>query len=359
METITLDQALDVLQATLSSFKKECALTYLYSSYALFNSLWKSRMVIEGGDKVERPITLDDEGNAKHQGNWEQDTHNVINTDQMITANWKRASSNFSINLIEMSYNRGAARIYDKIQNKHNNTIREIIDHVYAAALAVPNSSSDALNPEGVPGWLVQGTDDSTGDWTGYNGTYADGSARSGGVGGITCSATSRPRWANYYADHNGDLDDSLLVILDRATRKLHFEAPIYPKNPGGNEVSDKFSLYSNDNVIGNLNHLYAKSDDQMGVRISQHYGIPHFKGMPFQYVDILDTAQTNYYGTDPIFGVNHELFYPVVQTGWDFRIGKPRARDAQHVVLTTDIDLVYTYIMERRKNAGFLLNQQ
>ena len=84
-----------------------------------------------------------------------------------------------------------------------------------------------------------------------------------------------------------------------RRSSKLNFEGPQFSeKLPGTNF---KFSLYSNDNIIGSLNLLYAKSDDQMGYRISEHFGFPNFKGIPFNYVDILGSASVSLYGTDPI----------------------------------------------------------
>lgn len=365
MENIVLDQAVDIINATLVDLKKKRNLmTYAYTNYRLLNSLWNGRVKVGGGKNIERYITLGDEGNAKHRGNWEEDTHNVVNITEVIKAYWVTASSNFSYNVIESDMNQGAAQIYDVVEAKYNNCLRELSDEMYEGCLTTPTSSADKLNPKALPAWISYGTNGSTGGWTCYGGRYNDG----GGVattadfnsGDIASSATSNARWASYYADHDGDLDESLLVLLDRATRKLNFEGPQYPKaldetGRGGG----RFSLYSNDNVIGNINLLYAKSDDQMGYRIGSHFGVPTFKQMPFEYVGILDTANTTIYGTDPIFGVNHELFYPVVLGNWDFKIGKPRARDQQHLVVTTDIDVVYTWICENRQFGGFLVNQQ
>ena len=146
--------------------------------------------------------------------------------------------------------------------------------------------------------------------------------------------------------------------MLDRATRKLNFNGPELGKKL--DKESGNFSLYSNDNVIGNINLLYAKSDDQMGIRPNRHFGDrPMFKGMTFQYVDLFDTADTDIYGTDPIFGVNHNLLYPVVLNNWDMKIGKPRQRDKQHLVLTVDMDIVYSIICEDRRRAGFQISQR
>jgi len=359
MDDVLIAQATDILQATLPDLsKKRCVLTYAYSNYGFMNTFWKNRAKLGGGDKVERFITLEDEGNAGHRNRWSEDTHNIVNTDHTISVDWVLLSGNLSWNVVEQDMNKGAARIYDKIENKYNNAIREMADELYPALLRTPSSATDKDRPHGLAAWLSLGTDGSTGGWTGAYGHYNDGNTpgTTYNVGGINGSTYSR--WASYYADHDGDLDDSLLVLLDRATRKLNFQGPQLGRNL--DKESGNFSLYSNDNVIGSINLLYAQSDDQMGIRPSQHFGdSPVFKRMPIQYVDVLDTANTSVYGTDPIFGVNHNLLYPMVLNNWDMRIGKPRQRDKQHLVLTVDMDIVYAIICEDRRRAGFLISQQ
>jgi len=364
MEAVLHEQALDIFKGTFQDVvKRQPFMTWVYTNYGLLNSLWNGRMKLGGGKYIERPITLKDEQNAKHRGNWEEDTHNVVNINENIRADWVTASSNVSYNVIEQSENQGAAQIYDVIESKVNNMYRELADEMLETCITTPTSASDKNTPKGLFGWVTYGTNGSTGGWTGYKARYNDGngtSAATFNVGGIDCSSTVNPRWANYYADHDGDLDESLLVLLDRATRKLNFEGPQNPKALDNTGVqAGKFSLYSNDNVIGTINLLYAKSDDQMGFRVGSHFGRPVFKDMTFQYVGLLDTANTSIFGTDPIVGVNHNIFYPVVLSDWDFKVGKPRQRDNQHLVYTIDVDVRYTYLMENRQFGAFLVSQR
>ena len=67
--------------------------------------------------------------------------------------------------------------------------------------------------------------------------------------------------------------------------------------------------------------------------------------------------AATTLRGTDPIYGVNHDWFYPVVLRGEYFRINEPITKVGQHNVLTVYVDLTYQYICENRRMAGFLVN--
>lgn len=359
---ITINHAVDIGHSTLQHIQvKKPAYTFAYNRYTWFNNFAGSPIKAQGGKEIEGHIIMGDEGNARHSGLWDEDTHNVVNITKKYKQDWVHSTTNFSYNVIEMDLNNGAERIYNLLEAKYDNMCREWTDEVMTKMLLTPASASDTLTPTGLSGWLPLGTDNSTGGWTGYTGTYGDGNSFN--VGGLSCSASVNPKWASYYADHNGNLDDSLLVILDRATRKLAFRGPTVPKALDLNTDGYKpnFSLYSNDNVIGTLNQLYAKSDDQMGSRINMHYNTPYFKNMPFEYVDYFDTADTNRYGTDPIYGINHNLIYPIVHTNWNFKIGKPVSRAAadQHLVMTVHGDLQYVVFGENRRFAGFLVSQQ
>jgi hypothetical protein len=361
-DVITLDQAIDMGHATLQHIaNKKPPYTFLYTNYGLFNTFWRSAVKAQGGKWIEGHVVLGDEGNAAHKGIWNEDTHNVVNITKKFTIPWVHSTTNFSYNIIEMDLNQGPEQIYDLMDVKYDNMCREWSDDVFQKILLTPGSSDDVLTPHGVHAWLPLGTDNSTGGWTGYAPKYGDGNSYY--IGGITCNSTTNSRWASYYADHNGQLDDSLLVLLARAMLKLNFVGPTSPKpldlNTDG--YSPKFSLYTSENVITTLMQLYAKSDDQMGAHINMHYNTPYFKNMPFEYVPLYDTADTYRYGTDPILGVNHQMLYPIVHSNWNFKIGKPvsRAPAGQHNVMTVYGDLQYNIFGNQRRHMGFLVSQQ
>jgi len=343
-------------------------MSFTYRNYSFWNTFWKSAKKAQGGDEFEGHVVLGSEDNAKLAGLWDADTHNVKNITKKYTIHWRRATNNFSTNVMEMDINSGPERIYNVSEVKYKAMMRDMVEEVFAATMESPTSSADEVRCDGLFSWLRMGTDDSTGGWTGYAAHYNDGSTpgTSYYVGGLTCSSTVNPGFANYYADHNGNIDDSLLMILDRACRKLNFEGPSTPVKLTMDLEGYKptFSLYSTDNVIGTLNMLYAKSDDQMGRPglVEKHFGIPYFKSMPFQYVDAFDTANVSLYGTDPIVGINHNLIYPVVHTNWDFKVGKPVERNGEgsnHLVLTTYADVLFVVFCEMPHEAGFLISQQ
>lgn len=353
-----LDQALDIAYGTLQDIRRRTPpLTYAYSTYSFWNSFWKSN-VKTVGDVLEGYITLDSEGNARHSGWWDDDSTVKKNINKRFTADWVHAEGSMAWNLIEMDINSSPARIYNAWEQQYNACCRDLVEEIFPVLFTGQTSSSDENRPMGIGSILTIGTDDSTGGWTGYDGHYNDGSTPGATFNryGLASSASSQSRWASWYADHDGDLDDSLLTILDGATMDLNFQAPIVPKGLPVDKCA--FSMYTTKNVRQKLNLFYAKSDDNMGYHPRSHFGVPTFNGIPMEYCPPLDTANTSVYGTDPIFGINHNLLYPVVLKNWNFKITK-RPDSNKHNVMTLFMDVVYQLWCENPRHAGFLINQQ
>jgi hypothetical protein len=359
---ITIDQAVDLGYATLQSFKQDdFAVALKHPRYEAINKWFREdKMQLDGGDRVTRYIQLNDTGNAQHVRLYETDSPNVTNTDKEIKVEWTHAITSFSYDRRELAMNLGnKCRVYNYLKSRRMGAFREFADLLEEAAWATPSSASDDLNPHGIPGWLAQGTDASTGDFNAYQARYNDGSGTAYNAGGIYAASGTNDRWANFYADHANTIDDSLLTLLRRAFRKTYFQAPLEPKKIFEDTEYGNYRLYSNDSVIGTLEEIALKSDDRVGPDLGKYQGATMFKGIPFVYVDILDTANTSTYNTNPIFGVDHNQFYPVVLQGEYFRINKPMSKVGQHNVLTVYVDLTYAYICEDRRRAGFLINHQ
>ncbi len=314
---------------------------------------------VKGGDSLEGHITLDSEGNAKLVGIWDQDTLKKKNIQRKYTAYWRQAKGGMLWNLMETSINSGSEKIYDVLESQYKSAVKDIIETVYLSLLTGPTSATDDSSPLSINSWLRVGTASSTGGWTGYQARYNDGSTPGTAfdVAGLTSSASVNTGWASYYADHLGNIDESLLSILDEAVRKLNFQAPVVPQTIGDKNGLVNFSMYTSNNVLKKLNTFYAKADDNMGYNRDSHYGTPTFLSIPFAYSDILDTARTSLYGTDPIFGLNHSNIYPIIHSDWNFKEidGKDPNRA---VVLQKLMYLRYQMWCENPRWAGFLVSQ-
>ncbi len=362
MSDLTIEQARDVGHATLASRRKEALeMTFNDITHELYN-MWFKAADRDSGDAIKDYITLKDTGNAKMISLWEEDTHNTVNTDEEIKVDWVHASTNMDYNRIELAMNMGnEVRIYNYLTGKQKNMYREFGELLQKKLILSPLSASDKKNPHGLASWLSLGTDGSTGGYTGYSGRYNDGSGTTYDVGTISSSSSDKPRWASYYADHDGQFGDKLLDLLARATRKTHFMPTMIPVAVAKETVANPFRYYSNDNVIGNLEALARKMDDNVGPDLAKYFGNVLYKGIPFVYIDMLDDSAdfSTIMGTDPIYGVNHDYFKVTVLRENDFSEGKPTPRDNSHNILTVPLDVSFAVRSTNRQRCGFLISQQ
>ena len=123
---ITIDQAVDVGYATLENYAKpsdRLEITFKEACYQPVNDFFgKDKSSLKGGDRIEGFITLGDTGNAKHISLWEEDSHNVVNTDSKWEVDWTHASTNMSYNRIELGMNMGDdVKVYDYLNGKRKN----------------------------------------------------------------------------------------------------------------------------------------------------------------------------------------------------------------------------------------------
>jgi hypothetical protein len=363
---ITIDQAVDLGIATLQAFDQDAVQIALkHPTYEVINRWFgDDKKVMAGGKKATWDLTVKDTGNAGHVNMFETDTPNIANVNVEGEVNWCHAKNSFTYSVDELAMNlNDKTRIFNLFKNRRQNCAREFADLLEEAAWKTPSSSTDTKAPFGIPGWLCQAdTSVVTGDFAGYVGDYSvavlSTESAMATVGGLACTTVTNTRWANWYANHSDQLNDSLLDKLGEAFRKTKFMTPkiagqaIDPESGFNN-----FRLYTNNEVLKNVEAYARKSDDRLGGDLGKYAGNTVFKGVPMIYVDSLDNTMIYVYGKNPIFGVNHNHFYPMVLSGKNFIWSKPINDVAQHLVLTVYLDLTYAYVCDNRRSGGFLLS--
>ena len=363
---ITIDQAIDLGYATLQAFEQDAVEVALkHQTYEVVNRWFAGdKKNLGGGKKVTWDLTVKDTGNGQHVNMYETDTPNVANVNVEGEVNWVHYQNSFSYSVKELAMNLGnKTRIFNLFKNRRMNCARESADDLEEAAWKTPASATDSRVPHGIPAWICQAdTSAVTGEFEGYLPDYTtstDAESAYTTIGGLACSSTTNARWANWYANHSNNLDDSLMKILRKAFRKTKFQTPrvagqaIDPKSDFSN-----FRLYTNSAVLDEIEELATKSDDRLGYDLGKYAGATIFKGIPFMYIDSLDTELTYVYGKNPIFGVNHNHFMPIVLANENFRWNKPMNKVGQHNVMTVYLDLSYAYVCKNRRSGGFLLSQ-
>jgi len=361
MAGIRIELAPDLLYSTLQKFEKDMfAMTLSHTHYEALNQWFKKdKLVVDGGDQVNFYVQLKDSNNASHTSLFDTDNVNVANVMSEGVVKWTHAKTAWAFDVRQLAMNRGnATRVYNLLKSRVMAAYKDLADLLEEAAWKTPTDANDVESPHGVFGWLCQGSDGDAGAFSGYSPNYWTDSESTYDAGGISCSATVNPRHANFYADHDDKLTDDLLKLARRAFRKTYFQSPIVagqaldPKSGFSN-----FRIYTNSDVLDVLEETALKSDDRVGADLGKYAGAVLFKNIPIRYVDILDDAKAYVYGGNPIVGVNHNHFHPVVLRDNNFRKTKPTPKSGSHNVLQGFVDLSYAYVCDNRRAGGWLIS--
>ncbi len=357
---MSISQFETLLNATRSDFERnELAVTMNYPKYEVVNQILPNYKKTRSGKNYTTNIQLEDATNGGAVGMFfAQDQSNLYDTDQKVTTEWKHYTNNCSYDLAQLDINKGdRVTEYDYMMSQRLAMWRKIGDDLQEQFWSAPASSSDTNKIFGPSSWLTYGTDNATitSGFTGTTAQYLD--TNTFNPGGV--SPTTYDRWRSLYLDHNGNLNESLLDLIGDANRATDFEAPFRDKVKGVDTgVPAKVQYYTSNNVIKNVEKIARNSDDRIGYDLGKYAGKTLYKNIPFNYVKLLDTAQSTQWGTDPIFAINFDNLYPIVLRNWYF---KPRVAPNAfaHNVYTEYVDLYWAVHCKNRQTLGYMISQQ
>ncbi len=358
---ISLAQFETLLNATRKWFTPDqLAVTLNYPKYEVMNRILRKYKKTKTGRSYTTNIQLEDSTNGGAVGMFfVQDQSNLYETDHKPETAWKHYTNNCSYDLAQVDINSGdKLKEYDYIESQKTAMWRKCADDIQEQWWSAPATSSDANKIFGPSSWLTLGDDNATikSGFTGTTAQYLD--TNTFNPGGV--NPTTYAKWRSLYLDHNGNLNETFLDLLGDAVRATDFEAPLEPQKVNGVEenVPRKVQFYTSNNVIKQVEKMARNSDDRIGNNLGKYQGKTTYNDIQFNYVKLLDTAQSTQWGTDPLFAINFNVLYPIVLRNWYWRHDKGK-NAFSHNVYTEYTDLYWGCHCENRQGAGFLVSQQ
>lgn len=337
----------------------------LGQSLEAFNKVFARRRTATG-DVFKIYPALGSLGNAQMADLTTKHTSNINNVVREGQINWARTITNWSYNRIAVAMASqardeatAARRVFDYMKPIRAVAIKEMAELIQEKMFLPPASSSDNLSPIGIAGgWLALGSSGSEGDFTGYQGTYLDGTNFN--VAGIACSSSINPLWASYYADHQGKLGDYLLYLIDKAQDATRLYAPEIPETAGRSQelFGPDMVIFTTLNVLTNLKSFVRKAGGDTAGFAEVRNGRLYINNVPVIRAPVLETARPSVYGTDPVVGVNLDKLTIGVLEADNFFEGNPRQRDEQPDWYTIDISVTWAVASDDRRGLGFLISQ-
>jgi hypothetical protein len=356
---ISNDDLIDLTRTTLENLPDlefETALDF--QRYPVCN-IWfsKEKKQVDSGTAISRRILLDTSGNARHVRLYQKTAINVANVQHIITAPWVQAQTYWSIERRESLRNRAAARFVELVKSRRIDATLDQADLFERRGWSAPASASDDLNPYGLPYWIsmLDNSESTAGAFNGDTVRYTGGTT-STTKGGI--DAATETKWANWAASYTA-INADFVKRLRKAFHATNFQSPTYVKDLMEGYNSN-FRLYMNLDTLTEYEDLVTNQNDNLGKDLDPFHGNTTFKRVPIIYTPQLDayTPGNSSTSCDPVFGVNHSKFFPIVMDGDWMREDEPMRDVENNNVITTFIDSSYQFFCKNVRQGGFVLHK-
>lgn len=323
------------------------------------------RMVIDGGNQIERKVMLDDSGHARYRRAYDVDNPTVEDVMHTIKVGWCRLSTHYSWDDFEILQNKNSAKGFvNLLKTRRIDGLWSLADLIEERAWKTPTSATDDLYPYGVPYYLnLMGTGLTTDGFVGQTIVYQDGST---GVNCANIDASTQSKWRNYAALYT-NLDSAMLRTFRKAFLKTRFKAPINIKDPGQARNAQK-RIYSDFDTVCDLMDLVDAKDDNhtsgkreaLGGLTVDDGGLVYINRLPVVPVAQLENFTQPGSDTEvaPIFCVDFKYFIPYVHDGYWMKESEPMFDRGQHTTFTVYLDGAHQNLCSNRRRAGFVLHK-
>lgn len=306
------------------------------TDYEVF-PIWfkKDKVTFDSGIGIQRTLMNKLTGAAKHVGLLDGDKVNIVDVLDQLNVPWRHAQTNWGFIYQNTLMNRGDARIVDIVKTQRTAALIDLVEELESKAWSTPSSSSDKTNPYGVPYWVVKNAT------TGFNGSYPTNFTDVAGV-----NLTTTPNFKNYTFQYTNLSKLDGIKKLRTAHRKCRFKSPVdlqdYRSGKG-----ERYRLYVNESTLSSIEDIGESQNENLGRDIASIDGVGMaFRGNPIRWVPQLDSDTQN-----PIYGLDHSVFYPVVLKGDYLREGSAKPLPDQHNAYGVFVDLTYNYLcVDRRR---------
>ena len=322
------------------------------------------RMVIDGGNQIERKIMFDNSGHARYRYNYDTDEPSVEDLMSTIKVPWTRLGTYYGWDDLELRRNlSNTKRVVDLLKERRVDGSWALADLIESRSWLTPTNATDELYPYGVPYYINHMTSGSSTDgFVGQTITYQDGTT------GTTCAninASTSTKWRNYAALYT-DIDNAFIKKVRLAMMYTKFKPPVILNDPSQAERTAQKRFYSDFNTVADLMDLAdAKNDNHSGKEvlgglIVDDGGLVMLNRLPVVPIAQLESVTDPASGTAtaPIYCVDFSYFVPFVHEGYWMIESEPMTDRTQHTSYTVFLDGAHQNLCTNRKRVGFVLHK-
>ncbi len=353
----------DLIAITLNDLPdQEFEVAWDNQDYEFCRIYQNERMEIDGGTNIERKVMLDPTGNARYRRLFDTDEPAVGDVMHTITVPWTQIGTNYSWDRLEIMRNKNSAKGFVNLMKvRRVDGLWSLADLIEEKAWKTPESSSDDLNPYGVPYYLSMfsgavGSEviNTTSGFVGIHAKFQDGTYSST-VAGI--NAASEAKWRNYAAVYTS-VNNAMLKTFRKAFVATRFKAPLFINDPKSQRTAQK-RVYTDLDTVTELMDLADQKDDRhsgkdvlSNLRVDDG-GLCYVNRLPVIYIPQLDGVTYT-----PVYCIDFAKFIPYVQDGYWMEEGEPITDRTQHTTFTVFLDGSHNNLCLNRRTCGFVLHK-
>ena len=291
--------------------------------YEVFSHWFKKEKVsFDSGIGIQRTLMHKLSGAASHSGLTDTDDVNIADVLSQLQVPWRLAKTSWGFIYQETLMNRGKSMILNVIEPRRADALISLVEEIENKCWASP-STTNTTEPYGVPYWIVQNAT------TGFNGGHPGSHTATGGIDRDVVT-----NFKNYTFQYATVSKNDMVKKLRTARRKCKFKSPITIHDYRGGK-GDRYRLYVNESTMSDIEDVGESQNENLGRDIASLDGTIVFKNHPIVWVPKLDEQSNN-----PVYGLDHSVFYPVCLAG-DYL----RETDAEHAPNQQNVFQVHVFL--------------
>jgi hypothetical protein len=303
----------------------------------------KSRKESQSGKNIGFTAHVGYTDNYEMVGLYDVDDVDVGDNFANATVPWKHSKWAFAYDEHEVTSMSDENEIVDFVEGRAVDAWLSAYESIERDVWTAATSSTAVDQIWGFNTWIVKGSN-------GEAGFYGD---EPSGFSSIGLDVdTYGDRWRNYFADYASITDRTdFLAKLKTAATKTGFIAPLKVGNHGYPDAKSlKRWLATNLTVQQALETLAENQNDNLGRELDSMHGRVVFRGIPVQYIPVLDSDTQN-----PFYGIDLNHMKVVVHPKWSPRNHGLRKAPNQRNVMNNFWDMQWNMICRDRRRQ-FLL---
>lgn len=365
--TVTPQDVADLVQSILPDLDRLSweSIAQDLTDYEIMSHWLKDDKIVFGdGISIKKNLLTQLSNVASHTGITDTDDADIPDLMDDITVPWRHAQTKWAYHYqTDILMNRGKSRINDTVKPRRYNAMLSLATELEQKGWQVPNTT-DKLNPYGIPYWIVY-TANASGDFVGSYPTGPDAVAHTA-IGGL--SLTDSPKFKNWSCTYTDVSKSDLIAKMRTGLRKSNFKSPVSKEDMSTKRGKDR-RYYTNETRVAAFETLGEAQNENLGRDLAPYTaGVGHghnvggvqdmdgtltFKKHPIVYVPQLDDTTVFTACTNPVYQIDHAIFYVYCLKGDYLRETGPEKVPNQHNFWRVFNDLTYNFLCANRRRCA------